>query len=139
MENKTDKKHLPKEVNRQVQEFFAESEISEKGTKLATSLKELDDIRAEAKVSADEFKTQIKTKEAEVSKLKDAINQGYEMVVRTCLRTKNFEKGIAEFTIDGKIIDSEPLTPEDHTDELPLAEEHEENEENEEEEEEHED
>ena len=102
------------EIMKSVQEFFSEPEISEKAQLLAKSLQEVDDIKAEQKASADVFKSKLKAKETEISKLKDAINMGYEMVLRPCKMVKNFEKLQREYYLDNKLVHTEVFTAEDH-------------------------
>lgn len=131
MSKKEEEKDPPIKVMRAVQEFLAEEEIAEKGKELSKFLQEFDDIKKEAKDSADEFKKKLKAKETEVAILKDAINLGYEMVQRECVMTLNRDKTIREYTIDGTLVDTEPMRAEDYQNELPLGSEEEEEEEHE--------
>lgn len=95
---------------------FTSEEITEHTTKLLDVLTEKDTIAEEAKTAAGQFKNQIAGKDLEITSLRTALANGYEMRPYSCYVVKNFESGYREFfdVITENLIAKEALTSMDY-------------------------
>jgi hypothetical protein len=104
----------PKTVFRKVKVLFTEEEKIKMGESIAHELSILDEIKGRKQQLVAELSQEVKDKEADISKLKDGINLGYEFKEKEVELIKNFESGFKEYWLDGEIIETEELTAMDH-------------------------
>lgn len=119
---KTKAVQKPTEVMRAVKIYYSDQEITNMGRQMSYAIKEKEALKADAKATADSFKNQIAAKDTMVTTLSNSVNLGYQMIQKTCSRVRNFDRGMAEFWFDGKIVEEEALTSADYQSELDFTE-----------------
>lgn len=95
---------------------FTVEETKDLTEKLLTCMTDEDEITAEMKQVAAQYKNRIAGKQLEITSCRTALNNGWEMRPYNCVVVKNFDSGYKEFTdsITGNLIAKEALTAADY-------------------------
>lgn len=95
---------------------FTVEETKDLTDKLLTCMTEEDEITAEMKQVAAQYKNRIAGKQLEITSCRTALNNGWEMRPYSCVVTKNFDTGYKEYhdSISGNLIAKEALTAADY-------------------------
>lgn len=115
-------KTKPIEVTRGVKINYTDEEIHKKANLMVDAMSEIEAIEAEMKAEVSDYKDRITGKKTEVKALKDAIQQGYEILPKKCILIKNFERQKREFWYEGQMVEEETMTKEDYQMDLDLVE-----------------
>jgi hypothetical protein len=93
---------------------FSKDETAKHSSELAEACAEKQAIEAEKKSMASTLKAKIDAQDSRIGLLSRYINTGYDHRNVECIVKKNFAAGTKEYYFQGELVDTQPLTQEDH-------------------------
>ena len=100
-------------AERTISVTMTQSEMVDTAKELSGAMNDRDQLELEKKAVVDEFKTKIGEKNELIFQLRQNISTGTRQETVTCIVRKNYADRVKEYILDGEIVDTEPLSPED--------------------------